>query len=148
MKKQVSAAFAIATLLLTLSVGSNFAHGSEFGVRANIPFDFVIGTKTLPQGTYTVKLHETSPKVLIVRGQDNNEAAFAISITVSAEDIEDNSPKLIFHQYGDQYFLSQVWSGARLVGQEIPKSQQERELAKDYLAKNASEPEIVSIAAL
>ncbi len=148
MKKQASAAFAIATLLITLSVGSSFAHGSEFGVRANIPFDFVIGTKTLPQGTYTVKLHETSGTVLVISGQDTNVKAFALSITVSAEDTEDNSPKLIFHRYGDQYFLSQVWSGARLVGQAIPKSQQERELAKEYLAKNASEPEIVSIAAL
>ena len=144
MKKQALAAFAIATLLITLSVGSSFAHGFGFGVRANIPFDFVIGTKTLPQGTYTVKFLETSPKVLVISGQDNNEAAFALSITVSAEDTEDNSPKLIFHRYGDQYFLSQVWSGARLAGRELPKSQQERE----HLAKGSLEAEIVFIAAL
>ena len=144
MKKQASAAFAIATLLITLSVGSSFAHGSEFGLRANIPFDFVIGTKTLPQGTYTVKFLETSPNVLVISGQDNNEGAIALSITVSAEDIEDNSPKLIFHRYGDQYFLSQVWSGAGLVGKELPKSQQERE----HLAKGSLEAEIVFIAAL
>ncbi len=144
MKKQASAAFAIATLLITLSVGSSFAYGFEFGVRANIPFDFVIGTKTLPQGTYTVKLLETSQNVLVVRGQDNNEAAVAISITVSTEDTEDNSPKLIFHRYGDQYFLSQVWRGAGLVGKELLKSQQERE----FLAQGISEPESVFILAL
>ncbi len=144
MKKQAVRFFAMATLLITLSAGSSFASGFEFGVRANIPFDFVIGTKTLPQGTYTVKLLETSQNVLVVRGQDNNEAAVAISITVSTEDTEDNSPKLIFHRYGDQYFLSQVWSGARLDGRELPKTPRERE----HMAKNASEPEIVSIAAL
>ncbi len=144
MKKQASAAFAIATLLITLSVGSSFAHGSEFGVRANIPFDFVIGTKTLPQGTYTVKLDNTHPNVLVISGQDNNEGAIALSITVSAEDIEDNSPKLIFHRYGNEYFLSQVWSGARQAGNELLKSQQERE----HLAKGSLEVEVVSIAAL
>ncbi len=144
MKKQASAAFAIATLLITLSVGSSFAYGFGVGVRANIPFDFVIGTKTLPQGTYTVKFLETSPNVLVISGQDNNEGAIALSITVSAEDIEDNSPKLIFHRYGDQYFLSQVWSGAGLVGKELLQSQQEREL----LAKGSLEAEIVFIAAL
>ena len=144
MKKQASAAFAIATLLITLSAGSSFAHGSEFGLRANIPFDFVIGTKTLPQGTYTVKFLETSPNVLVIRGQDNNEGAIALSITVSAEDIEDNSPKLIFHRYGNEYFLSQVWSGAGLAGKELPKSQQERE----HLAKGSLEAEVVFIAAL
>ncbi len=144
MKKQATAAFAIATLLITLSVGSSFAYGFGLGVRANIPFDFVIGTKTLPQGTYTVKFLETSPNVLVISGQDNNEGAIALSITVSAEDTEDNSPKLIFHRYGDQYFLSQVWSGAGLVGKELLQSQQERE----HLAKGSLEAEIVFIAAL
>ncbi len=144
MKKQASAAFAIATLLITLSVGSSFAYGFGVGVRANIPFDFVIGTKTLPQGTYTVKLHNISPNVLVISGQDNNEGALALSITVSAGDTEDNSPKLIFHRYGKQYFLSQVWSGGGLAGKELPKSQQEREL----LAQGISEPESVFILAL
>ncbi len=144
MKKQASAAFAIATLLITLSVGSSFAHGSEFGLRANIPFDFVIGTKTLPQGTYTVKLDNTIPNVLVIRGRDNGEVALTLSITVSAEDTEDNSPKLIFNRYGNEYFLSQVWSGARLAGKELPKSQQERE----HLAKGSLEAEVFFIAAL
>ncbi len=144
MEKQAVRFFAMASLLITLSVGSSYADPLGFGVRANIPFDFVVGTKTLPQGTYTVKLLETSHNMIVIRGQDNNEAAVAISITVSTEDTEDNSPKLIFHRYGDQYFLSQVWSGARLAGRELPKTPRERE----HMAKNASEPEIVSIAAL
>ncbi len=144
MKKQAVRFFAMATLLITLSVGSSFAHGSEFGLRANIPFDFVIGTKTLPRGTYTVNLLNTIPNVLVISGQDNNEGALAISFTVSAEDTEDNSPKLIFNRYGNEYFLSQVWSGAGLVGMELLKSQQEREL----LAQGISEPKTVSILAL
>ncbi len=144
MKKQAVRFFAMATLLITLSAGSSFASGFEFGVRANIPFDFVIGTKTFPQGTYTVKPLNTGPNVLVISGQDNNEAALALSITVSAKDTEDNSPKLIFHRYGNQYFLSQVWSGAGLVGKELLKSQQELE----FLAQGISEPESVFILAL
>jgi len=144
MKKLALAVFALATLLITPTVGSSYVDPFGFGVRADIPFDFVVGTKTLPQGTYTVELLETSRNVIVIRGQDNNEAAVAISITVSPEDTEDNSPKLIFHRYGDQYFLSQVWSGARLDGRELPKTPRERE----HMAKNTSEPEIVSIASL
>ncbi len=144
MKKQASAAFAIATLLITLSVGSSFAYGFGVGVRAIIPFDFVIGTKTLPQGTYTMKLDNMLPNVLVIYGQDNNEGALALSITVSAKDTEDNSPKLIFHRYGNEYFLSQVWRGAGQSGKELLKSQQERE----HLAKSSLEAEVVSIAAL
>ena len=144
MKKQAVRFFAMATLLITLSVGSSIAHGFGLGVRANIPFDFVIGTKTLPRGTYTVKLLNTSPNVLVIRGRDNGEVALAISNTVSALDKEDNSPQLIFNRYGNEYFLSQVWRGASLAGKELPKSQQELE----HLAKGSLEAEVVFIAAL
>ena len=144
MKKKALVVLAMATLLITASVGFSFSHPWGFGVRADIPFDFVVGTKTLPKGTYTVELHDSIHNVLIVQGQDNGETAFAGSIRVSAEDIEDNSPKLIFHRYGDQYFLSQVWSGARLAGKELPKSQQERE----HLAQGRLGPDVISILAL
>ena len=146
MKKKALAAFAIAILLITLSAGSSLAHPFGFGVRADVPFDFVVGTKTLPKGTYTLKLvqHNTSQNWLVITGWDNGETAFASSITVAAEDIEDNSPKLIFNRYGDQYFLSQVWSGARLAGKELPKSQQERE----HLAEGHMRPEVIAILTL
>ena len=145
MKKQALAVFAIATLLITLSAGSSFAFfGLVHGVRADVPFDFVVGTKTLSKGTYTVKLDNTFQHFLVITGRDNGEAAFASSITVAPEDIKDNSPKLIFHRYGDQYFLSQVWNGARLAGQELPKSQQERE----HLAEGNLRPEVIAILAL
>ncbi len=144
MKKQASAAFAIATLLITLSVGSSYADPVRLEVRANIPFDFVVGTKTLPQGTYTVKLDNKLPNEIVINGQDNNEGALALSITALEKDIQDSSPKLVFNRYGDQYFLTQVWRGARLDGVTILKSRRERE----HLAKGSLEAEIVSIAAL
>ncbi len=146
MKKKALVVLAMATLLITASVGFSYSHPFGFGVRADVPSDFVVGTKTLPKGTYTVKLvqHNTSQNLLVITGWDNGETAFASSITVAAEDIEDNSPKLIFNRYGDQYFLSQVWSGARLAGKELPKSQQERE----HLAQGRLGPDVISILAL
>lgn len=138
MKKQALAVFALATLLITPTVGSSYVHPFGFGVRANIPFDFVVGTKTLPSGTYTVTRHETSQNALVVRGQENGEV-YVHSLTVAAEDTEDNSPKLIFNRYGDQYFLSQAWSGARLAGHKITKSERERELsAQGFLGSAVS----------
>lgn len=144
MKKQALAVFAMVTLLITLSPRTSSADAFGFGVRADIPFDFVVGTKTLPSGTYTVTPHGTSANTLIIRGQENGKSAFVLSITVAAEDTLDNSPKLIFNRYGDQYFLSQVWSGARLAGQEITKSNREHELsAQGFLGFEA-----VSVVAL
>ncbi len=68
--------------------------------------------------------------------------------TVPAKSIEENSPKLLFNRYGDQYFLTQVWGGGGIDGRELRKFATERELAMEYLAKDVSVPEVVSIAAV
>ena len=44
------ALFAIANFALA---GTSFAQSN--GVRANVPFDFTVGNKLLPAGTYTIK---------------------------------------------------------------------------------------------
>jgi hypothetical protein len=37
---------------------------------------------------------------------------------------------LIFHRYGDQYFLSRIVDGSRNTGLELPTSRTEKELSK------------------
>jgi hypothetical protein len=37
-----------------------------------------------------------------------------------------NAPKLVFHRYGSEYILSEVWTGS--IGRKLPTSRQEREL--------------------
>ena len=44
--------------------------------------------------------------------------------------------KLVFHRYGSQYFLAQIWTAGNDRGQELPKSGREREVAMDYPAQN------------
>jgi hypothetical protein len=63
---------------------------------------------------------------------------------------EQDQTKLVFHRYGDQYFLSQVWTAGESDVRELWKSRAERELIKrraNHLAKNAVEPEVVRIVA-
>ena len=38
--------------------------------------------------------------------------------------------KLVFHRYGDQYFLSEVWPAGATTGRVIAKSRAESELEK------------------
>jgi len=40
--------------------------------------------------------------------------------------------KLIFHRYGDRYFLAQVWIAGNVRGREFPTSKHESEMAMDY----------------
>lgn len=46
-------------------------------------------------------------------------------------------PKLVFHRYGDQYFLSQIWTGS--TRRDFSMSRKERELKKTAAAAGQTE---------
>ncbi len=144
MKKQTLTFFAMASLFVMLAVGSAYADADRTRVRADIPFDFIVGNATLPAGTYTFKRRDTNAGVLVIQSRDHRESAFAITNTVQCnpQQIEDES-KLIFNRYGDLYFFTQVWAGGSISGRELPKTRQERE----HMAQSGWELEVVSIAA-
>ena len=60
---------------------------------------------------------------------------------------------LLFHRYGDQYFLSQVWPAGGSTGRLLPKSRAERDAERQArnnmvgMATKAPHAEIVTIAA-
>ncbi len=147
MKKQALTVLSMASLFVLLAVGSAYADpGSE--VRADVPFDFIVGNKTHPAGSYAVEYTQPQGVFLIHIGEDETRRTLLWSNTVPAKSIEENSPKLLFNRYGDQYFLAQVWTGRDIDGRELRKFHRERELAIEYLARDVSVPEVVSVAAL
>lgn len=112
-------------------------------VLANIPFAFTVGNMTLPAGEYRVeKVRDGSPALLIQR----TDRGASIIVVTSA--VEVNRPqaqtKLIFHRYGKQCFLSQVWTEGNARGRELPNSRKEKE--QGLLSRNEA-PEQVTIVA-
>ena len=51
---------------------------------------------------------------------------------------------LVFNQYGDQYFLSQIWEAGNSTGREVMKSGKERQVERE-LVKNRAGRERVAI---
>ena len=99
--------------------GTSFAQSN--GVRATVPFDFTVGDKLLPAGTYTIKAQ--SPHVIVIRNHDKPIAV----LTIVNQDVN-KSPdggKLIFHKYGDQYFLSEILSDWATINVTVPRSKAE-----------------------
>jgi hypothetical protein len=130
----------LAALIVLLAAGSAFAQADRMVVK--VPFDFVIGNKTLPAGQYDV--HPTgSLGTLTILGEGEHKM-FAISYRVESTQPSQTS-KLIFNRYGNRYFLSQVWIQGNESGRQLPKTGMEKELAK--LASNGT-PETVVVAAL
>jgi hypothetical protein len=92
-------------------------------VRCKVPFSFAVSGTTLPAGTYIVSATQGR---LFIRGFDHG-GAFALATGVRSG--KDTEAKLVFHKYGDQYFLRQVWVGDGS-GHELPPPRMERSLAR------------------
>ena len=84
--------------------GKSFAQSDE--VKANVPFDFTVANKLLPAGTYTMK--RDSAELIEIRNHDKPIAVLTIADQDGKKST--NGGKLIFHKYGDQYFLSEILS--------------------------------------
>ena len=147
MKMQVLKNFSMLSLAVTLAVAAVYANPAG-PLKANVPFDFSVGDKTLPAGVYTV-MPMTTQNVLRIRHEDSRAAALVITNDAPARRGQDQT-RLVFHRYGDQYFLAQVWTAGDVNGRELRKSRTERELVKGRsknLAQKGVEPEVVYIAA-
>ena len=121
------------TLLFVLAlmmVGESMAQTVR--MKADVPFEFIVNGSTLPPGQYTIQSFGTADgKTLLLRGSDKNENATVNAINVESIKAAPET-KLIFHRYGNRYFLSQVWVAGNERGHELPKSHRESELARDY----------------
>lgn len=105
-------------------------------VKAEIPFEFSVGQKVLPAGTYTFDSSLT-PGVVCVRSANRKENAMAIANNAGNPN-HSGTPKIVFSRYGENHFLSQVVydSGA---ARQLPKSHREIEL----LARGPAKKEVL-----
>jgi hypothetical protein len=141
MKKQILTAVITLIVIAALSI-AGFA-GLDRSVEANIPFDFIVGGVKLPAGKYTVE-RGVAQSATVVRNWKTKRAAS--SITQDFQVRADSKPQMVFHRYGDQYFLAKVITYS--TGIELPKSKAEREAAKakrDLLTMKDAEPELVTV---
>jgi hypothetical protein len=115
----------LAVFVIGLAAAGNIP-AQSLRVQANIPFSFVVSGKTLPAGEYNVR-RGTSPDTMIIRGVNHGEGAFTAFVPTTVPSARRGIARLVFHRYGDQYFLAQVWtSGGQ--GDQIPPTRLEREL--------------------
>jgi hypothetical protein len=146
MKKQAVMAFMMLSFLVTLAVTPVTAQSSFLFARIRIPFEFNIRDKTLPSGEYIVKRSvSASPEMLLISSVEGGSGEYVLTNNVQAK-MRQSESKLIFHQYGDQYFLSQVWTAGDSAGRELPKSGRECAVDRE-LTKNTAERITVTLIA-
>jgi hypothetical protein len=76
-------------------------------IVAKLPFQFVVGGKTLPAGTYTVRRLSDDPRSVLML-TNNSNAASVLVLPVSIADPSSDNPKVGFKQVGNHYLLSSI----------------------------------------
>jgi hypothetical protein len=120
-------------LALAAGVQSSNAQITSHGVTAMIPFDFIVGEKTLPAGRYLVSSATSDSAGLKIQNQEGKSVAFRLSNPLT-ETSQKRKVRMVFHRYGQQYFLTQVWSGDG-DGRELRRSKLESKIRQE-LASN------------
>jgi len=134
MKKQFLGTLSILSFLLMLTAATASAQSAR-SKAINIPFNFIAGQKTLPAGEYTVEPNRKDfDKVWLIQGRDGQASVLVMTMPAPANNTQE-SAKLVFHKYGDQYFLSQIWTPGGDTGRELLMPRLERQLAKNTIER-------------
>jgi len=135
MKKQLDRTLTrsglLAVMAMVIAVGSVQGQSLRYKIKVNIPFDFVVADKKLTAGEYAIgrALQNSGDSLVLISSVDGRVRISRFSTAVESRDLQ-NKIAIVFHRYGDQYFLSQVWPPGGSTGRALIKSRGEREIER------------------
>jgi len=136
----IACALTIGTLASTQMAAAQSGDGLAL---ANIPFTFQTGNAHMPAGEY--KVIRESDHLILLRGPANKADFIVMNDKTSAT--APTKGKLVFHRYGDKYYLREIWTAESSHGLECPKSRAEKVSQSESLnAQNQSAPSTVELA--
>ena len=128
----------LSAMLIFAAAATTHAQSLANRARFNVPFDFVFGEKKLAAGKYSIgrTLSNSDDTMLTIADGDGRAKGVLLSNTVIKTRAQTKA-LLVFHRYGEQYFLVQVWAAGATSGRQFPQSKTERD-AQKQLASNGS----------
>jgi hypothetical protein len=123
-------------LVLTAAV----AKAQSTDTITRVPFTFNVGASVMPPDTYRVSEFGGHTDVFMISGFRHS----AVLMSQPDGRTKDDSPRLVFHRYGDRYFLREV----RLAGNtgfSLPKSREERQVEEQIASR--SKPDVIVVLA-
>ena len=130
MKRQIVKGLAMLMAIVGLALATAVAaNGQGKNLRAQVPFDFIVGEKTMRCGDYSVGIVDKAGAALAIRNQDGGGI---VQLSHAAMRLNrDNHAKLVFRRYGNTYFLAQVWMNGNSEIRELAKTKQERAIERE-----------------
>lgn len=119
------------TTVLLLAAASVVVQAQERPIlRATVPFAFTVENTALPAGTYTFYVLPPYTMTLKVQSSDGRKTVFIPAIP-SRKLQESKEMKLVFHRFGNEYFLAQVWEKGSDLHRDVRRGSRARELARN-----------------
>jgi hypothetical protein len=141
MKKDLLKGFTMLVLVIALAMATAVASAKPQAankVVANIPFEFSVGYKTMPAGEYSVQAITSAGTGLLIQSADAKTSALRLSEASSR--VKDRShARLIFHRYGERYFLAEVWNGVDSTGRRLLESSEERAIRRELASAGSNQ---------
>lgn len=86
-------------------------------IGADIPFAFAVGNNEYPAGAWTFERSASTAGLYTLRDRNGKPVAMVMTTGLGGND-QFGPPRLVFHRYGTEYYLAEIWrspgSGARL----------------------------------
>jgi hypothetical protein len=113
-------------LAVVLVTSSAIGQSNRGNTITNIPFAFTVANHTLPPGRYTVT-HIGGTALGIFNS--HHQGTVALTSEVERRPLN-NVGKMVFHRYGNTYFLSEIWGAASGNGRKVFQSRAEKEFTE------------------
>jgi len=121
------ASWLVAMALMVLSGMAAAQLNSRSKIVAQVPFDFVVANKIVPGGEWAVRLAIRDGNILAISNADTDAGVFSTSSRTEAKQPASHYA-LVFDQYGDRYFLSEIRLEGSKIAYRLPESRLEAEL--------------------
>jgi hypothetical protein len=101
------------------------AHAQSSMVVADVPFEFAVGGKSLSAGEYSVRAFTTNGDAVLISNKDSKNGVIRLTQPIQAR-IVPKKATLVFHRYGQRYYLSEIWTPGDRTGRRLLRSAEER----------------------
>jgi hypothetical protein len=143
MKKQILMSLMAIAVVVGLSAAVQAQSQREW--KANIPYEFVAGEKTLPAGDYTVTVVNPSSDRPALRIQNADGKAVVIVQTMAGSGKSQDGAKLWFRNYADQYFFAGVQQAGDPATLTIARGRRERETLQQMIGQSGKPGTLVAV---
>ena len=138
LRSQITICLLFTVAAITLSAQTT---PSQRLMKVNVPFAFSVENHSLPEGEYTIFTVTPERSIRIV-SSDGKDSVIVNTLPNYANSPSENS-RLVFHRYGDEYFLTQV----RTAGQNVARNPLSTKRAME-IAGSSGKPQTFTVLAL